>query len=130
MKYLLLLIFVVVLLSCSDENGSDLDDIVDNSGLVAYFPLDSNYYDESGHEHLLQAFGNPEFTEGYRDEPSSAVLLDGKDDFLLGSIGDLDTFSISMWAQSYRFYVGEWPRWRSTFFDYSNKQVYGAIDGI
>jgi hypothetical protein len=34
-----------------------------------------------------------------------------------------------MWAQSYRYFVGEWPRWRSTFFDYSNKQVYGYIDG-
>ena len=78
----------------------------------------------------MQAFGTPEFTEGYRDESSTAVLFDGKDDFLVGTIGTLDTFSISMWIQSYRYYVGEWPYWRSTLFDYSNKQVYGAIDGI
>lgn len=130
MKYLLLLIIVVFLLSCQDENDSDLPDNGDNSGLVAYFPLDSSYADESGNDYLLQAYGNPEFTEGNWDEPSSAVLLDGKNDFLVGSIGELDTFSISVWLQSYRYYVGEWPLWRSTLFDYSNKQVYGGIDGI
>lgn len=130
MKYLLLLILVVSLLSCQDDNESYLPDNGENSGLVAYFPLDNSYTDESGNEHLLQANGNPEFTEGYLDEPSTAVLLDGKDDFLVGSIGTLDTFSISLWIQSYRYYVGEWPQWRSILFDYSNKQVYGAIDGV
>ncbi len=135
MKYLVLLIFTVSLLSCQSENEVDLYNNGKNPGLLnqdllAYFPLDSSYIDESGNDNLLQPYGNPEFVEGYRNEPSTAVLLDGDDDFLVGFIGKLDTFSISMWLLSYRYYVGEWPEWRSAIFDYSNKQVYGYIDGV
>jgi hypothetical protein len=101
-----------------------------NPGLIAYFPLDSSYTDESGNDHLLLAYGAPEFNEGYDNGPGSAVILDGDDDYLVGTIGKLDTFSISMWLRSYRYFVGEWPHWRSTLFDYSNKQVYGYIDGV
>jgi hypothetical protein len=130
MKYLLLIVFTVGFLSCQKENELDLNDDDKNSGLLAYFPLDSSYADASGNESFLEAFGSPEFAEGYMNEPSTAILLDGSEDFLVGSIGNLDTFSISMWVQSYRYYVGEWPQWRSAIFDYSNKQVYGSIDGI
>ena len=135
MKYLLLLIFIVGLVNCQNEDEVDLHDKgknldLSNSDVIAYFPLDSSYIDESGNDNLLQPYGNPEFAEGYRNEPSTAVLLDGDDDFLVGFIGKLDTFSLSMWLLSYRYYVGEWPEWRSTVFDYSNKQVYGYIDGV
>lgn len=130
MKYLIGLIFIVGFISCQDNNDPDLDNNDKNDGLIAYFPLDSNYIDASGNDVHLQAFGNPEFVPGYQDESSSAVLLDGEDDFLVGLIGKLETFSISMWLKSSRYYVGEWPEWRSAFFDYSNKQVYSGIDGI
>lgn len=122
--------FVLLLLSCSDDGLNKPGDNTEtlNEGLVAYFPLDSNYEDASGNAVTLQAYGNPEFANGYSDE-SSAVVLDGEDDFLVGSIGKLETFSISMWFLTNKTYVGEWPRWRSTCFDYSNKQVYGYIDG-
>jgi hypothetical protein len=126
MKYLILLIIAVCLLSCQDENEEDIF----ISSLIAYFPLDSNYTDASRNEYHLQSYGSPEFVEGYRNEPSTAVLLDGEDDYFVGSISKLDTFSISMWLQSYRYFVGEWPHRQSTLFDYSNKQAYGYIDGI
>lgn len=119
------------LVRCSDEgliNSGD-NTVTLNDGLVAYFPLDSNYMDASGNDNSLKVYGNPEFAEGCCNESSTAVLLDGEEDYLVGSIGKLDTFSISMWLQSNKTYVGEWPRWRSTCFDYSNKQVYGYIDG-
>lgn len=128
MKHFLFLVITIGLLSCESDNGENSGLV--NPDLLAYFPLDSNYTDVSGNDNLLQAYGIPEFAEGYRNEPSTAVLLDGENDFLVGSIGKLDTFSISMWLLSYRYYVGEWPRWRSTVFDYSNKQVYGYIDCI
>ncbi|HPR31873.1 MAG TPA: LamG domain-containing protein [Prolixibacteraceae bacterium] len=127
MKYFLLIVFALGLWGCQqDEPG-----IVDvGKKPLAYFPFDSSFADASGNGHLLQLHGNPEFVEGYTNEPSTAVLLDGNDDYFVSAIGKLDTFSISLWLQSYRYYVGEWPQWRSTFFDYSGKQAYGSIDGI
>ena len=127
----LLLMVALFFVHCSDKglNNSGNNTGTLNDGLVAYFPLDSNYTDASGNDNSLQAYGNPQFTEGYRDESSAAVLLDGKDDYLIGTIGKLDTFSISLWVQSYTTFVGEWPQWRSTCFDYSDKQVYSYIDG-
>ena len=128
---IIVLIFTVYLFSCSDEglNNSGNNKETINNGLVAYFPLDSSFMDASGNNNSLQTYGNPKFTEGYRNASATAVSLDGKDDYLISSIGKLDTFSISMWLLTYKNYVGEWPRWRSTCFDYSNKQVYGYIDG-
>jgi hypothetical protein len=128
MKYLSILLALAVLLGC--EHDRDDDVVGDHGGLVAYFPLDSTYADESGNGVLLQVFGAPEFTEGSGGAPFSAVLLDGEDDYLVATVGTLDTFSISMWVRSYRYFVGEWPHWRSTVFDYSDKQVYGYIDGV
>lgn len=127
---IIVLIFTACLLGCSDKGVNDSGNNTGtlNDGLVAYFPLDSNYTDASGNDNSLQAYGNPQFTEGYRGESSAAVLLDGKDDYLVGTIGKLDTFSISLWVQSYTTFVGEWPQWRSTCFDYSDKQVYSYID--
>lgn len=130
MKYLFILLTMALLLSCESENEEDLDNEGSYPGLIAYFPLDSTYADESGNANLLQAHGEPEFIEGYDDKPFSAVLLDGEEDYLVATIGKPDTFSISMWARSYRYFVGEWPHWQSTVFDYSNKQVYGYIDGV
>jgi hypothetical protein len=129
--YTLLLMVALFLIRCSDEGLNNSGDNTGtlNDGLVAYFPLDSNYTDASGNDNSLQVYGNPEFAEGCCNESSTAVLLDGEEDYLVGSIGKLDTFSISMWLLTYKNYVGEWPRWRSTCFDYSNKQVYGYIDG-
>jgi len=129
MKHIIFLIFTISLLSCQKENDRGEDSGLLNPDLMAYFPFDSSYVDASGNNHLLQAYGAPEFVKGYRDEASTAVLLNGEDDFLVGSIGRLDTFSISMWLESYRYFVGEWPHRQSTIFDYSNKQVYGDIDG-
>jgi len=130
MKYLSVFILIVSFISCKDDNESKFNDEHKNSGLHAYFPLDSSYTDASGNNVFLKAFGNPDFVKGSNNEPSTAVLLNGEDDYLVAFIGKLDTFSISMWLQSNRYYVGEWPQWRSIFFDYSNKQVYGSIDGI
>lgn len=129
--YTLFLMVSLFILRCSDDNGLDNTGNINgtlNDGLVAWFPLDSNYTDASGNDNSLQAYGNPEFTEGYSNE-SSAILLDGQEDYLVGSIGKLDTFSISMWLLTNKSYVGEWPKWRSTCFDYSERQVYGYIDG-
>ena len=130
MKYLLILVLAVGFLSCQEVDGPDINDKGIDAGLLAYFPFDSSFNDASGNNNVLQVHGNPEFVKGFKDKPSTAILLNGKDDFLIGCIGKPDTFSISMWLQSFRYYVGEWPVWRSTVFDYSNKQVYGTIDGI
>jgi hypothetical protein len=129
--YTLFLMVLLFVINCSDDNSlNNTDNITGtlNKGLVAWFPLDSNYTDASGNDNSLQAYGNPEFAEGYSDE-SSAILLDGQEDYLVGSIDKLDIFSISMWLLTSKSYVGEWPRWRSTCFDYSDKHVYGYIDG-
>lgn len=132
MKYLVTLAGLLGLLSCQpedlDDNGGEPAPI--KGGLLAYFPLDSLYTDESGNDHHLVAYGGPIFQEGYDGGSGSAVLFDGYDDYLVGNIGRLDTFSISMWLRSFRYFVGEWPHWRSTLFDYSNKQIYGFIDGV
>ncbi|MBN1924199.1 MAG: LamG domain-containing protein [Prolixibacteraceae bacterium] len=127
MKFFLFIIIAIGLLGCQqDEPG-----ITDNGKKpLAYFPFDNSFADASGNNHILEVHGNPEFVEGYMNEPSTAVLLNGDEDFFVSVIGSLDTFSISLWLQSYRYYVGEWPQWRSTIFDYSEKQVYGSIDGI
>lgn len=118
-------------MACQKENDSDGNGPGSSDpDLFAYFPLDNDYTDASENDNLLEVFGTPEFVEGYGNEPSTAILLDGRNDYLIGHIGLLDTFSISMWAQSYRYYVGEWPQMRSFLFDYSDKQVYGYIDGI
>ena len=130
MKYLFVFLAMAVLLSCESENGEDEDHEGDDPGLIAYFPLDSTYADESGNGIILEVHGEPEFVEGADETAFSALLLDGEDDYLVAAIGKLDTFSISMWARSYRYFVGEWPRHRSTVFDYSNKQVYGYVDGV
>ena len=130
MKYLILVFAVMVLVSCESGKDDDMNENREKTGPIAYFPLDSSYMDESGNGILLQAFGNPEFTEGHGKEPFTAVLLDGEDDYLVATVGNLDTFSISMWILSYRYFVGEWPHWRSTVFDYANKQVYGYIDAV
>jgi hypothetical protein len=129
MKYYIFFVFTICLLGCEKANNIGEIPGLENPGLIAYFPLDSSYTDASGNNNLLQAYGAPEFVEGYRNEATTAVLLNGEEDFLVGSIGKLDTFSISMWLESYRYFVGEWPHRRSTIFDYSNKQVYGDIDG-
>lgn len=132
MKYLFAMFIMLGLLGCQREDLNDNEEDPDpiNGGLIAYFPLDSSFADASGNDHLLLAYGEPEFKEGYDSGPGSGVLLDGYDDYLVGTIGKLDTFSISMWLLSYRYFVGEWPHWRSTLFDYSDKQVYGYIDGV
>ncbi|MBN1184751.1 MAG: LamG domain-containing protein [Bacteroidales bacterium] len=135
MKYLIFIVFTGLLVGCQYENELDLyysGESVDSltSSLVAYFPLDGNFDDVSGNNSLLRAYGEPEFTEGYTEDPYTAISLDGENDFLVGFIGKLDTFSISMWLLSNISYAYEWPAWRSTFFDYSNKQVYGYIDGV
>jgi hypothetical protein len=132
--YTLFLLVLLFLIGCSTEDDNGLNNNGNhtgtlNDGLVAYFPLDSNYTDASGNDNPLQAYGNPGFADGCCNESSTSVLLDGEEDYLVGSIGKLDTFSISMWLLTYKNYVGEWPRWRSTCYDYSNKQVYGYIDG-
>lgn len=131
-KFIILLAFVAGLLGCQPEddpgNGIDPDPV--NAGLVAYFPLDSSYVDESGNEVDLLVHGSPEFAEGIDETPFTALLLDGYDDYLVANIGTLDTFSISMWIRSQRYFVGEWPQWRSTLFDYAEKQVHGYIDGV
>lgn len=129
MKYCIFFIFPICLLSCEKGGNKGENPGLENPGLIAYFPLDSSYSDASGNNNLLQAYGAPEFVEGYRSEAKTAVLLNGEEDYLIGSIGNLDTFSISMWLESYRYFVGEWPHRRSVIFDYSNKQVYGDIDG-
>ena len=134
MRYLVFLILAGIMLSCQYENELDLyysgegtDSI--NADLVAYFPLDGDFSDTSGNNMLLQAYGDPEFARG-KDGASQAVVLDGIDDFLVSFIGKLDTFSISMWFLSNIGYASGGIPLRSTFFDYSNKQVYGYIDGI
>lgn len=129
MKYLVYIVIAIGLLCCKKD--VEVNDKAEDSGLLAYFPLDGNYTDESGNNNVLEVSGgNPEFVEGYKNEASTAILLNGEDDFLIASIANLDTFSISMWLESYRYFVGEWPRRRSTIFDFSNKQVYGNVDGL
>jgi len=130
MRVLILLLAVAVMLGCESENEEDLRKEGDHPGLVAYYPLDSSFTDESGNGHLLQVYGEPEFMEGYDNEPFSALLLDGETDYLRATVGLLDSFAISMWVRSYRYFVGEWPHWRSVVFDYSNKQVCAYVDGV
>ena len=123
-KCLPLLIFAICISGCHPENPDQGDPY-----LIAYFPFDSSFDDKSGNDNILQVFGNPQFTEGYIEDSSIAIYLDGENDYLVSHIGIADTFSISMWVQSYTYFVGEWPPRRSTVFDYSEKQVYGYIDG-
>ena len=120
------------MISCQYENEQELyysgeaaDSI--NADLVAYFPLDGDFNDASGNNNLMQAFGDPEFSEG-KDGTSLAVLLDGSDDFLISFLGKLDTFSISMWFLSNIGYAS--GGLKRSLFDYSNKQVFGYIDGV
>jgi len=132
MKYLFTWVCILGLLGCQSENPENTGEEPDplTSGLIAYFPLDSTFNDNSGNDAILQVHGTPDFADGYDSLPASAILLDGYDDYLEAAIGVLDTFTISMWIYSYRYFVGEWPHWRSTLFDYSGKQVYGFIDGV
>jgi hypothetical protein len=126
---LLYLIFMLSFLSCQKADDGGEKPGLSDVGLIAYFPLDSGFVDAGGNNNPLEGYGAPEFVEGYTNETSTALLLNGEEDYLVGSIGHLDTFSISMWLESYRYFVGEWPKRRSTIFDFSNKQVYGDIDG-
>jgi len=135
MKYLGIIFLVFSIAGCQYENEEDLyysgesaDSL--NAGLVAYFPLDGDYNDTSGNNCELSAFGDPGFAEGFRGVPSTAIILDGIDDFLIAFIGKLDTFSISMWILSNIRFAYENPQLQAVFFDYSNKEVYGYIDGI
>lgn len=130
MKHFLILIISISLLSCQKEKDKNKDTDLSDPELYAYFPLDSNFNDLSGSENHLQAFGTPEFSEGYSADTSMALLFDGYDDYLTGYIGKLDTFSISMWLESHRYFVGEWPVYKSTVFDYSEKQAFGGVDGV
>lgn len=131
---LLFFLIVIFIISCQYENETDLyysnmttDSLY--SGLLAHFTVDKNLNDESGNDVVLTAYRNPGYTHGHDGESNTAIMLDGKDDFLVAYVGAMDTFSISMWVKSNISYAYDKPWHYPVLYDYSNKQVYSYLDG-
>ena len=72
-------------------------------GLIAYFPFNGNVIDESGYDNYSLSNGNPVFVDDRNGTSSSAIMMDGADDYIdLGTssiydISLLTNFSFSYW---------------------------------
>lgn len=85
--------------SCIDCQMVDLD-----SGLVAYYPLDGDGLDQSGHE-LHGTVGGALPAMNQLGEQERAMYFDGVDDYILVAHNDLlnfgtGEFAISLWVQA------------------------------
>jgi hypothetical protein len=80
-----------------------------NDGLVAYYPFNDNFNDESGNGNNGTIYGNPQFVNG---AIGNALQFDGIDDYMHSAslnINTGDSFTVSYWMnfswQQSRFWI-------------------------
>ncbi|MBV6477708.1 MAG: hypothetical protein HGGPFJEG_00452 [Ignavibacteria bacterium] len=80
------------------------------NGLLAYYPFNSNFYDESGNGNNGSPINNPVFSNDRHGVPSHALLLNGTNQFVsVPSLNILDNLAISFWVKTSQSDPDPWP---------------------
>ncbi|HBB91901.1 MAG: hypothetical protein A2X22_09630 [Bacteroidetes bacterium GWF2_49_14] len=124
-----LICIILFLTACAYDNQQDMFPhvvIPDSTykGQVAWFTLDSGLSDELGQVEDLRFLGSLETGRDHHMTDSSALILDGIEDYLTLFLGRYDSLAISMWFLPL-------PNYRRAFlFDYGIGQFSAGIDAV
>lgn len=131
-KLIFISLLMVFLYSCQYENAEQLYykqpfDVNDSLGLkkiILELPFNDSIIDKSEEPKTVVSFGNPQLTHDRFDNPNSALLLNGTDQFIEVDLGTQDSISVSFW-----FNCSSGRSNYSSLFDYGSNAVRTSIDG-
>jgi hypothetical protein len=131
-KFSITIILSVFLFSCQYENAEQLYykqpiEVNDSLGLkkiLLELPFNDSIVDKSDEPKTIISFGNPQLTHDRFDNPKSALLLNGTDQYIEVNLGAQDSISVSFW-----FNCSSGRSNYSSLFDYGSNAVRTSIDG-
>jgi len=125
----ILLALIGIIAACVNDNATDLfpREVIQDSairGQVAWFSLDSTLEDHLGNVDPLRFWGDIERGRGHNWIDSTALMMDGLQDYMTGLIGTYDSLAISLWFLPMPNY------YQSILFDYGVGQFTAGIDAV